>query len=297
MFDKIAGRYDMINTAITAGLHNTWRRRMVESLELKPGHTVLDAGTGTADVAIALAKHLRKSGGELSTDSVVGVDPSQGMLAIGRSVQILHHPATRMFRADFHSQVVTDSCLLLPTCSVHDTPLGPAQEEGGQGGVLGQGSAPGARGRTGPRREPPARRALRRCACPFRPAVRACESWRFLARQCPPESVSVRHSALPPGHDGVCDSQRARPRRGAPLDRGALEGRCASCHLGAIPAVLPACPMGHQVRAPAPASPARQNLTRRGARARQTRRAAAWRGTQWGRAARVPLSGAEPRQI
>jgi len=47
MFDKIAGRYDMINTALTAGLHNSWRRKMVAALELQPGDSVLDAGTGT----------------------------------------------------------------------------------------------------------------------------------------------------------------------------------------------------------------------------------------------------------
>ena len=47
MFDKIAGRYDMINTALTAGLHNSWRRKMVAALDLQPGDSVLDAGTGT----------------------------------------------------------------------------------------------------------------------------------------------------------------------------------------------------------------------------------------------------------
>ena len=50
MFDKIAGRYDMINTALTAGLHNSWRRKMVAALELQPGDSVLDAGTGTHNI-------------------------------------------------------------------------------------------------------------------------------------------------------------------------------------------------------------------------------------------------------
>jgi len=41
------------------------------------GDTVLDLGTGTADVAIEVARSLRKrgGGGALAADAVVGVDP------------------------------------------------------------------------------------------------------------------------------------------------------------------------------------------------------------------------------
>jgi demethylmenaquinone methyltransferase/2-methoxy-6-polyprenyl-1,4-benzoquinol methylase len=48
---------------------------------------VLDCGTGTADVAIEVAKVLKKRGGgeALSTDAVVGIDPSSNMLAHGRA--------------------------------------------------------------------------------------------------------------------------------------------------------------------------------------------------------------------
>lgn len=38
MFDAIAKRYDMVNTALSLGMHHMWRTRMVNSLELKPGH-------------------------------------------------------------------------------------------------------------------------------------------------------------------------------------------------------------------------------------------------------------------
>ena len=41
------------------------------------GNAVLDLGTGTADVAIEVARNLKKKmgGGALATDAVVGVDP------------------------------------------------------------------------------------------------------------------------------------------------------------------------------------------------------------------------------
>ena len=41
MFDAIAPRYDVINTALSLGMHSLWRRKMVSSLELKPGMQLL----------------------------------------------------------------------------------------------------------------------------------------------------------------------------------------------------------------------------------------------------------------
>ncbi|WP_438029529.1 bifunctional demethylmenaquinone methyltransferase/2-methoxy-6-polyprenyl-1,4-benzoquinol methylase UbiE [Sorangium sp. So ce233] len=76
MFDGIAARYDLLNRIISMGFDQGWRRRAVRSLELVPGATVLDLATGTADLAIAIA--------QTHDVKVIGVDPSQGMLAVGR---------------------------------------------------------------------------------------------------------------------------------------------------------------------------------------------------------------------
>ncbi|XXT23580.1 bifunctional demethylmenaquinone methyltransferase/2-methoxy-6-polyprenyl-1,4-benzoquinol methylase UbiE [Sorangium sp. So ce429] len=76
MFDGIAEKYDLLNRIISMGLDQGWRRRAVSSLELTPGATVLDLATGTADLAIAIAR--------THDVKVIGVDPSQGMLAVGR---------------------------------------------------------------------------------------------------------------------------------------------------------------------------------------------------------------------
>ncbi|XYI01845.1 bifunctional demethylmenaquinone methyltransferase/2-methoxy-6-polyprenyl-1,4-benzoquinol methylase UbiE [Sorangium sp. So ce1128] len=76
MFDGIAERYDLLNRIISMGLDQGWRRRAVRSLELTPGATVLDLATGTADLAIAIAR--------THDVKIIGVDPSQGMLAVGR---------------------------------------------------------------------------------------------------------------------------------------------------------------------------------------------------------------------
>ena len=76
MFDGIAARYDLVNRVISLGIDQSWRRKTVRALELGAGHRVLDLATGTADLAIQVAES------EPSV-SVVGLDPSAKMLAVG----------------------------------------------------------------------------------------------------------------------------------------------------------------------------------------------------------------------
>jgi demethylmenaquinone methyltransferase/2-methoxy-6-polyprenyl-1,4-benzoquinol methylase len=78
MFDAIAPRYDLLNRLLSFGIDQRWRRRLVELLQLKPGARVLDHATGTADLALMIA---RSSPGV----DVVGVDPSTEMLRVGRT--------------------------------------------------------------------------------------------------------------------------------------------------------------------------------------------------------------------
>src|SRR3954451_20214595 len=73
MFDRIASVYDLMNSVMTAGMHQRWRERAVD-LAGSPGRA-LDVATGTGDLAIAL----RARGGE-----VVGVDFAEKMLEIAR---------------------------------------------------------------------------------------------------------------------------------------------------------------------------------------------------------------------
>ena len=76
MFDAIAPRYDLLNRLLSLGIDQRWRRLLVERLQLKPGGTVLDLATGTADLAILLARCVPGL-------HVVGVDPSTEMLRVG----------------------------------------------------------------------------------------------------------------------------------------------------------------------------------------------------------------------
>lgn len=78
IFDSIAGRYDLINTVLSLGLHRIWRKELRRKLLKHSDQIILDLATGTADVAIELTKDARIT-------KVVGVDMSEGMIAIGRS--------------------------------------------------------------------------------------------------------------------------------------------------------------------------------------------------------------------
>ena len=74
MFAGIAPRYDLINRLMSWGRDNRWRRVAVRLASPGRGR-VLDAATGTGDIALELARH---------THSVVGLDLSPEMLNRGR---------------------------------------------------------------------------------------------------------------------------------------------------------------------------------------------------------------------
>jgi demethylmenaquinone methyltransferase / 2-methoxy-6-polyprenyl-1,4-benzoquinol methylase len=80
MFDLIASRYDLINRVLAVGMDVGWRQVMVDRIKRSVKNLeqpkILDVATGTADVALLLAK-------SIPTAQILGVDPSQQMLNIG----------------------------------------------------------------------------------------------------------------------------------------------------------------------------------------------------------------------
>ncbi len=83
MFDNIAESYDKLNHILSLQIDKVWRRRVVRFVRRKVGGKVcepirlLDVATGTGDLAIALSKALPSA-------SVLGIDPSQGMLDVAQ---------------------------------------------------------------------------------------------------------------------------------------------------------------------------------------------------------------------
>src|SRR5262245_53972582 len=84
MFNNIALRYDFLNHFLSLGIDHYWRRKVISLVknhlrlsDYKSEPVLLDAATGTADVAIAASR--------LKLGKVFGVDISPDMLAIGRN--------------------------------------------------------------------------------------------------------------------------------------------------------------------------------------------------------------------
>jgi demethylmenaquinone methyltransferase/2-methoxy-6-polyprenyl-1,4-benzoquinol methylase len=78
MFNAISPKYDALNRILSAGIDQSWRRKTLREIRATGALKLLDVATGTADLALALAKGIPGS-------KVVGVDISSGMLEVGRS--------------------------------------------------------------------------------------------------------------------------------------------------------------------------------------------------------------------
>lgn len=77
MFNDIAPRYDFLNHFLSLGIDKIWRRKVIRKIISDNPMEVLDIATGTADLAILLAK-------KHSASNITGVDLSENMLAVGR---------------------------------------------------------------------------------------------------------------------------------------------------------------------------------------------------------------------
>ncbi|HZC19370.1 MAG TPA: ubiquinone/menaquinone biosynthesis methyltransferase, partial [Rubrobacteraceae bacterium] len=74
MFDRIAGRYELLNTLMTAGLHRVWNKKAVEATGLRAGGRALDLACGTGSLTRDLARRVGPDG------YVLGIDFSREML-------------------------------------------------------------------------------------------------------------------------------------------------------------------------------------------------------------------------
>ena len=79
MFDNVAQRYDFLNRLFSLGLDQIWRKKAINELKtVKPMQKVLDMATGTADIAIAIAKSFPDC-------YITGADLSEEMLVKARA--------------------------------------------------------------------------------------------------------------------------------------------------------------------------------------------------------------------
>ena len=84
VFDSVAGKYDLMNDVMSAGIHRAWKNWYVWQTGVKPGEAVLDLAAGTGDITLRLAKRMRgKEAGADSEGRLVSSDINAAMLKIG----------------------------------------------------------------------------------------------------------------------------------------------------------------------------------------------------------------------
>jgi len=79
VFDSVASRYDLMNDAMSGGLHRLWKRFALAKTGLRPGQHALDVAAGSGDLAVGLARRVGKTG------RVVVTDINAAMLDEGRT--------------------------------------------------------------------------------------------------------------------------------------------------------------------------------------------------------------------
>jgi demethylmenaquinone methyltransferase/2-methoxy-6-polyprenyl-1,4-benzoquinol methylase len=86
VFDSVAGRYDLMNDLMSAGLHRLWKDAAAARLNPQPGEVIVDCAGGTGDMARRFSRMAaaarRRRGGEAAR--IVLVDRNLEMLRVGR---------------------------------------------------------------------------------------------------------------------------------------------------------------------------------------------------------------------
>lgn len=90
MFDRIAHRYDLVNTVLSGGIDGGWRRRAARATGIKRGDSALDVACGSGKLTAVLADIAGPKG------RVVGLDFSPQMLEIARR----DHPELEFLEGD-----------------------------------------------------------------------------------------------------------------------------------------------------------------------------------------------------
>ncbi|MDX1581382.1 MAG: bifunctional demethylmenaquinone methyltransferase/2-methoxy-6-polyprenyl-1,4-benzoquinol methylase UbiE [Alphaproteobacteria bacterium] len=81
VFTSVAQRYDVMNDAMSLGIHRLWKAAMVDWLSPWPGMHVLDVAGGTGDIAFRIQDALarRNASGRVSV-----CDINESMIRVGR---------------------------------------------------------------------------------------------------------------------------------------------------------------------------------------------------------------------
>lgn len=78
VFHSVAGKYDIMNDAMSLGIHRLWKQFAIAQLGVRPGHKVLDLACGTGDLTLKMSPQAGPDG------MVIASDINASMLQNGR---------------------------------------------------------------------------------------------------------------------------------------------------------------------------------------------------------------------
>lgn len=77
VFDRVAGKYDLMNDVLSLGIHRLWKAELIKMLRPRPHIHLLDVAGGTGDIALKFLKSCAYS------SNVTVYDANQSMLKAG----------------------------------------------------------------------------------------------------------------------------------------------------------------------------------------------------------------------
>ena len=112
VFSRVASNYDIMNDLMSFGMHRLWKKRFVEIIDLNSNDVVLDVGSGSGDIALALIKKNIKSKLHL-------LDLNKEMLSQGKkkfkgkkNISFINGNAEKLeFQDNFFDKYIISFCL------------------------------------------------------------------------------------------------------------------------------------------------------------------------------------------
>ena len=105
VFSGVAAKYDIMNDAMSGGMHRLWKDRFVRRVKPQPGEAILDMAGGTGDIAFRMAERgAQITVADINQDMLdVGVERSMergitGLVWSRQNAEVLDYPA-RQFDA------------------------------------------------------------------------------------------------------------------------------------------------------------------------------------------------------
>lgn len=82
VFETVANKYDLMNDAMSFGIHRIWKDILIQRLGPTSDTKLLDVAGGTGDIAFRFLKYLQIEG--INTGSVTVCDINEAMLEVGK---------------------------------------------------------------------------------------------------------------------------------------------------------------------------------------------------------------------